>query len=208
MLSASRFLRVPAQRCARRTCSDAPPNSGAAATALRWVKYALGVTVALYGSLIIAAYYEVKKVHTHRKYLTDEEVAECRITAQETIASKVGEFGRKEATDLGRKLLTKYNPEVVEREKSADPAVRKQKESEASEEAFVTMKALLMGDDAEKAHARAGHALFLVYTPEQLEIILKSPDVAARVLEGKLLTSAEIDQLKATQQDLPPPMDA
>lgn len=153
----------------------------------------------LNGVLGVTAYFEVKRVQNLKRYLTEEEIQQCRQEAQQTIADSQGNMKKDEAVKLGLKILDKHAPTAKEREKSADVTTRSRNEDEAAEEARSILKDMFFGDDEGTARAYARNNLFLVYTSEEIEVVLKSAEVRKQLLEGKLLTSAEVSQLKEGQ---------
>lgn len=104
---------------------------------------------------------------------------------------------------LGPSLMAQLLPHAIEREKQAAVDVRQRNESEGAGEAREIIGAVFSSDKEKSVKIAVTFLFFMVYSPEQVEILLKSPKAKALLMSGKLLTAAEISQLKEQQEEPP-----
>jgi hypothetical protein len=174
---------------------------------LKWLKRFIVGTVAIGGGCGIFMYYRLKQVYNLRSYMTEDEIEQCRATAQKVIREQRDQTTPHELlVSLGPRLLAPYIPFTLEREKVESSTVRAQKAELAGRETRDLLAVLVRSDKKEAFKAMANLLLFLVYYPEQIEILLNSKEALEQISKGKLLTAEEIEQLRRQQTgtDAPP----
>lgn len=204
MIQTGNLLRVPLQRAARRFSTLPNPPS----PAFKWLKRAVLGTVVITAASGTYWYYRLKQVLKLRLYLTEEEVEHCREMAQRIIADHNGNLTPAGVAGLGPNLMTPYVPLAIEREKAAGLDVRQSTDTQASAEAKEVIAAALWGDKPRVLRAVSSFLLFLVYTPDQIEILLNSEEAKLELQKGRLLSADQIEQLRGITTlpgDEPPP---
>jgi hypothetical protein len=144
---------------------------------LRWPKYVLTVgavlTVTVW-SLITLFRNSVKRVLTLKQYITEEDRAECRTAAQSWIVAHKGVFTRQEIHSEIVKSAAPIFKRLSIRELSVDESLRAEREKIAADQVREVYKSLTSMDHIRIKGLYHQLALFLFYTDEELDIIMRS----------------------------------
>lgn len=175
-------------------------TSSGTQTGIKWFKGAIAVALVCTGGSGLLLHHKLKRFLTLMQYLTDEEIDSSREMAQQIIADRKPP---PTIAELGSSLNARFLPHAIEREKVAGADVRQRNETQGSTQASEVMWSMFSADQEKSKKINAHHMLFMVYTPEQIEILLKSNKVEALLTNGSLLTAAEIAQLRGQPEEPP-----
>lgn len=135
-----------------------------------------------------------------QRYLTEGEVEACRSAAQKLIKERHGYFTPKGALMLGPAMTMPLLPVATEREAASHSELRNRNCEVGEREAREIAKNALWGTKEEALRAKAKYFLFPVYTQEQIEFIVRSPEALRQLREGVLMDAAQLEQLRQKEQ--------
>jgi hypothetical protein len=145
-----------------------------------------------------------KEILLLRFYMTEEELDECRETAMkllQTARDTAVPMSEEQLSDL---LAQRYYTIAQDRLNSIDDTEFKEAKEDARELAWDYIYAMWELDSEEFDLAFLECRYFLIYSPEQLQKVVQSDLARQSLLNGILLTDAEIRDLSGGDSSWPP----